>query len=1134
MAFFYNFDLRFEMILGVKKYFIFCALILVSCFGLAQITTFTTYGAPYWFGTTNALAEDTLNSNLQFQYSCNCGVGPGNQWSTFNQRNVLTNATVTPTYYGPLGVRYISKDLHAHNNRIYVNDRDFLTARTAPTYTPQNWVHNATFPERIMATAQRNDTLFVMKDDGSYCNYLQLINANTGAVLTYSTISCVSTGKGTLYGEVLKMKASGSKLYVVGSFFYDDEFSLPSDTNAIAIDIPTGNVVPLNLGVNDTIYDVEIYNNKIHIAGSFTQARGQIRNRYAAYNTSLNLLSGTPSFNARVLDVEVYGDYLFASGGFNTINGNSIGPAGVPYVKTVNLTTNTIMNWNFSYTGIVSTYDTILMKKFRNRIYLVNKNQSGAGIDMYCLPPIKSTTVISTATTTICENSVISFSVPAFKYASSYNWWYTGTGATGGGTGNFVSFNLGFGATSGKIKMVSLSSCGGVSDTLSVNITILPRPNAIASLVDDTLNCFKPKVPLLGNSFSSNVGYAWSGPAGYFSNQQNDSTGLYLPGNYTVTVTSFTSGCSRTATVNVKLDTIKPNVTLPPGPYIIPCNPSSLILNGASTTTPTSLQWYNQAASTTLYPNPDTITAPGNYVLLVQNLYNGCKNRDTLTAIPNTVVPSVTVTSYPTYTNIAVPADTLTCFQPTLSINAVFSPTNCTIQWKEVATNSLYPNPITVTTQGNYIPIVKRLDNNCADSSKIIFISQDKLPPNLSLVSGASNINCSYSTATLSAVSSTPNTTLQWTGPSSFNAPNPAVTSVQGWYYISATNTLTGCEKKDSVNVGYSNTLVVNAGNDVLSCKNSPVSLSAAVAGTVSPITYAWSTGGNTQSISVSTSTTTNYIVNVSGGGCNGTDTVKVFIPSDIQDSVVTSKGCTGNSGSLVVYAWGGIPPYVYSINGGAFVSTNTFTNLAFGSHSIVIKDSLGCTKNSSATINQNSNSVSPVFIVSTQNFKGDTVVFVDITVPKADSVKWILPSIASIIGGDMFSPVVVFGDTGTFAVTLQAFYGTCMISATKNVRILPYDTAYANFTNANGIKSISVNPNPNNGQFTAQVEFYKKQNASIQVWDATAQKHFQQNFYDVITISLPVNLSSLQNGTYILKVIGEYNAGHFNFVISK
>ena len=207
---------------------------------------------------------------------------------------------------------------------------------------------------------------------------------------------------------------------------------------------------------------------------------------------------------------------------------------------------------------------------------------------------------------------------------------------------------------------------------------------------------------------------------------------------------------------------------------------------------------------------------------------------------------------------------------------------------------------------------------------------------------------------------------------------------------------------------------------------------------------------------------------------------------------------------------------------------------MAFGTHTVSIKDSLGCTRTVTVSINQNSSSVQPVFIASTQNFKGDTVVLVDITVPKADSIGWILPGIATIIGGDMFSPVVVFADTGTFAVTMEAYYNNCMISTTKIIRILPFDTAYASFVNNNGIKLLSVNPNPNNGQFIVQAEFYKKQNASIQIWDAVGQKQFQQNFSDALQINLPVNLTALPNGTYILRLIGEFSSKHFHFVINK
>lgn len=1114
-------------------------LLLFVCVGIkSQIIspiTFTAAG-PYSSNThVNAVVEDTTNNRLYFQSSCICGLGPGNINSSLSYVSLTNNQIATPFFqYNPFGLHLASRQMQFINNALYSNDGDSYTRFNAPVFSSA-WTHTVAMNRTVVASAIRNDSVFTITNDGFACQILEIRNKNTGAVISFNTINCSSLINGYIIGDVAEMKAFGNKLYLAGGFTAYNSTNLVIDDNITSIDIATGSLTSLGYLVNDSIKDMEFYNGKIYISGNFTSVKGQTRDHFAVLDLAGNLQNGTSSFDYNVEEIEVYDNYLFAIGKFTTINSTVVNPGADFILKAVNLNNNSVMNWNLPFTNTPLPGDNYMLDNYRNHLYTSSKVFNNFALDAFCLPPVKSATLIAAATTTLCEQTNnVTFSVTPFMYASSYTWTYTGIGATITNTNNIASVNFGLGATSGKLKMFASSSCGGVSDTLSINLTVYPRPNISATLVDDTINCFKPKVPVLGNSTTPGVGYAWSGPSGYSSLQQNDSTGHYLPGVYTLTVTTLSTGCTRTASVLTRIDTIKPNVTLPLGPYLVGCGTSSLItLNGTSSTTPTTL-WWKSPFQTTYTVNPASVTT-GNYFLEVRNTYNGCiKTSPTISVGLSASLPTVTLTSH-SFISSALPVDTVTCLKANVTLSVACTPTNCTIIWKDMSTKTLTSNPVTVYGGGNQMAIVTRPDNSCVDSSKIVFVHQDITAPNISILTPSPNINCSSSTATLNAVFSPTQTSGVWTGPSSFSSSNPAITSVQGKYYFTVTRTDNGCSKKDSVIVGYNNILFVNAGKDTSVCKNSTANLSAAVIGTVSGVTYTWSSGGVGQNTSVNPAITTSYVVTANGpGGCSGKDTVVVNIPADMQDSIVTAMGCSGNNGSLVVYVKGGIPPYKYSVNGSSFTSQTTYTNLPFATYSVSIIDSIGCILNTSATISQNSNINQPVFIASTQNFKGDTIVLIDLTTPKADSLHWILPSVASIIGGDMFSPVVVFADTGSFPVTLQAFYGTCMTSTTKIIRIMPWDSAYATLSNNNGIKSLIVFPNPSTGQFTVQVEFYKKQNASLQIWDSSPQKHFQQNFNDTDTINLPVNVSQLQNGTYILRVIGEYASKHFYFVISK
>lgn len=74
--------------------------------------------------------------------------------------------------------------------------------------------------------------------------------------------------------------------------------------------------------------------------------------------------------------------------------------------------------------------------------------------------------------------------------------------------------------------------------------------------------------------------------------------------------------------------------------------------------------------------------------------------------------------------------------------------------------------------------------------------------------------------------------------------------------------------------------------------------------------------------------------------------------PIQINNIIMTPTLChTSSDGALQVNAIGGMGSLRYALNGGAFLTTNSFANLTGGSYTIHIKDSLACTKDTSVQV---------------------------------------------------------------------------------------------------------------------------------------------------------------------------------------
>jgi subtilisin-like proprotein convertase family protein len=90
----------------------------------------------------------------------------------------------------------------------------------------------------------------------------------------------------------------------------------------------------------------------------------------------------------------------------------------------------------------------------------------------------------------------------------------------------------------------------------------------------------------------------------------------------------------------------------------------------------------------------------------------------------------------------------------------------------------------------------------------------------------------------------------------------------------------------------------------------------------------------------------THTVVVKDGNGCETTIPVTVNVPALTASAVISQNLPCWNSatGEITVTGGGGVPPYEYSLNGGAFQSSNIFNGLAPGSYTMTIRDSGGFT----------------------------------------------------------------------------------------------------------------------------------------------------------------------------------------------
>jgi hypothetical protein len=160
------------------------------------------------------------------------------------------------------------------------------------------------------------------------------------------------------------------------------------------------------------------------------------------------------------------------------------------------------------------------------------------------------------------------------------------------------------------------------------------------------------------------------------------------------------------------------------------------------------------------------------------------------------------------------------------------------------------------------------------------------------------------------------------------------------------TDPITSCSSEDVVLATVYGTPVVGLTNDTAVCLGTTVNLTA-TGGT----SYQWSSGQTTSSISVTPTSTTQFIVTVSDGICATSDTVNVMVNDPNLD--LGQDLAMFSSQSIVLDAGPGYTSYLWTT--GATTQTIVVDTSLFGigtfNIGVTIMDSIGCTASDNVNI---------------------------------------------------------------------------------------------------------------------------------------------------------------------------------------
>lgn len=437
--------------------------------------------------------------------------------------------------------------------------------------------------------------------------------------------------------------------------------------------------------------------------------------------------------------------------------------------------------------------------------------------------------------------------------------------------------------------------------------------------------------------------YAWTGPGGYASSDQNIS-GL-AAGTYNVSVTDD-EGCTGSAEFTVQSpDALTAVFDIEPA-TCFGGGDGSINTTAQGGTAPYSYFWIGPAGFSSSDQNIENLTA-GTYTLLITD-GNGC----------NGFLEAIVTAG--TQINITRVITNVTCFDGSngaINISVSGGTPAYTFDWTGPDGFTALTEDVSGIQAGTYSVTVT--DVNGCEASRNYTVNQ---PAEITFNASVTNVICAGDddgAVNISIASGAGPFTYSWSGPGGFTATTQSISGVlAGTYTLTATNSQ-GCQGISDFTVTEAPAIVLTADISGVTCFGDvDGSIDLTISGGEAPFSISWSgpNGFTSDQTELNNLEAGVYSVEVVDDfGCVGDADFTIASPGLLEvDITATNISCFGDGdGAAEAIVSGGTAPFIYAWTGpDSFVSNETgIDSLSAGSYTILITDASGCTAQATAQI---------------------------------------------------------------------------------------------------------------------------------------------------------------------------------------